>query len=292
LVPLALAFAPPLGLAQQPGDHADDKAAIGKNAEAFVEAFHKSDAKAVAAFWAADGDYTDQAGRNLKGRDAIEKAFAALFANAKGLKVRIESDTLRFLTPDVAVEDGTSETVGPAGLPPSRARYTIVHVKKGGLWQLGSVREAPFAAPSNAEHLAGLAWAVGDWTGDAGAGEVEQWSVAWADNQNFLVATSKLTARNVPLAGATQWIGWDPVAKRVRSWTFDATGGYGEGTWTDDGKQWVLKSASVLQDGRKATATYVITPVDGDTISFQARDRTLDGKALPEVKEIRLRRTK
>jgi len=36
---------------------------ITKTAEAFVEAFHKGDAKAVAAFWTPDGDFVDENSR-------------------------------------------------------------------------------------------------------------------------------------------------------------------------------------------------------------------------------------
>ena len=49
------------------------EAVLLKNAEAFVDAFHKGDAKAVAAFWTPDGDYVDQTGKHLKGRQAIEQ---------------------------------------------------------------------------------------------------------------------------------------------------------------------------------------------------------------------------
>src|SRR5260370_37573317 len=87
-------------LAEGPKDKAAEEAALVKNAEAFIEAFHKGDAKALAAFWAVEGDYTDHTGRQLKGREAIEKAFTALFADNKGLKVRVESDALRFVTPE------------------------------------------------------------------------------------------------------------------------------------------------------------------------------------------------
>ena len=58
------------GLTARPGGSPkEEEAAIQKNAEAFVEAFHKGDAKGVAAFWATDGDYIDQTGRHLKGRE-------------------------------------------------------------------------------------------------------------------------------------------------------------------------------------------------------------------------------
>jgi uncharacterized protein (TIGR02246 family) len=275
---------------QSKGDPKDGEA-IQKQAEAFIEAFHKGDAKAVAAFWTADGDYTDLTGRQIKGREAIEKAFTDLFAQSKGLKIRIDSDSLRFVTPEVAVEDGTSEVYSPDGAPPSRARYTIVHAKKDGQWLLASVREASIPPATN-EHLRGLEWMIGDWTGETEKGEADRITVAWDENQNFIVATFTTTLKGIPTGGAKQWIGWDPIAKNVRSWIFDATGGFGEGAWTGDGDRWVVKTTSVLQDGKKANATYIARRVDPDTMTCQFTDRNLDGKALPDTKEVRMKRVK
>jgi uncharacterized protein (TIGR02246 family) len=268
-----------------------DKSAIAKNAEAFIEAFHKGDAKALAAFWTADGDYTEQSGTHMKGREAIEKSFEKFFADNKGLKVRIESDSLRFVTPDVAIEDGTSFVIPPDGAPPSRARYTIIHVKKDGKWLLGSVRDVAYTPPGNYEHLRGLEWAVGDWSAE-GKGEAEHLSLAWADNRNFLVGTFAATVRGVSVGKATHWVGWDPQAKRVRSWIFDAAGGFGEGAWTRDGDKWVVKTKSVLQDGKDATATFVLSRGEGDTLTLQLKDRTVDGKPVPDTREIMLKRAK
>jgi uncharacterized protein (TIGR02246 family) len=278
--------------ADDPKGNATAESAIQKQAEAFVEAFHKGDAKAVAALWVADGDFIDQTGRQVKGREAIEKAFEDLFAENKGLKLHVEGLSLRFVTPDVAIEDGTTEAFPADGGPPTRGRYSNVHVKKDGQWLLSAVRMAPFTPPSNSEHLRGLDWIIGDWAGDAEEGGGERLSATWSDNQNFITGTFSTTARNVPVSSATHRIGWDPEAKRVRSWVFDATGGFGEGSWTQDGKQWVVKTTSVLQDGKKATATYVLTPVDADTIGLQAKDRTEDGKAVPDTKEVKMKRVK
>src|SRR5581483_10055844 len=64
------------GAAQPPkGGNPADEAALLKNAESFVAAFEKGDAKARAAHWTPQGDYTNQAGHKLTGREAIEKAF-------------------------------------------------------------------------------------------------------------------------------------------------------------------------------------------------------------------------
>jgi uncharacterized protein (TIGR02246 family) len=295
LVALVLPLTHQPGWAGKGGDTSADKSAIAKNAEAFIEAFHKGDAKALAAFWTPDGDYTDQTGRHLKGREAIEKAFEGFFAENKGLKLRIESDSLRFVTPDLAVEDGVTEVIPPDGGPPSRARYAIVHVKKDGRWRLSSVRDAPYAPPTNYEHLRALEWAIGDWVGWAGEeekGEADRVSFAWAENQQFIVSTFAATFKNITLGSGTRWIGWDPEAKSLRSWSFDSQGAFGQGTWTRDGDRWVIKSTFVLRDGKKAAATTVVTRIDADTISWQSKDRTLDGKPMPPAKEVRMKRVR
>jgi uncharacterized protein (TIGR02246 family) len=273
-------------------DNPKEADALLKNAEGFVEAFHKGDAAALAAFWTKDGNYTTQTGRRLEGRDAIEKAFKEYFAENKGLKLRIDSDALRFLTPEVAVEDGTTEVIPPDGTPPSRARYTTVHVKKDGKWYLSSVRDAPYAAPSNYEHLRGLEWAIGEWADEGEKGEVARVSFAWAENQNFIVSTFATTIKNIAVGGGTQWIGWDPAARKVRAWTFDNDGGFGEAVWTKDGNKWVVKTTATLRDGKRASSTNTITKVDADTVTWQSTDRTLDGKAVPDIKEVRMKRVK
>jgi uncharacterized protein (TIGR02246 family) len=280
------------GSAEQPKGDPKDKEAIAKNAEAFVEAFHKGDARALAAFWTEDGDFTDQTGRHIKGRAALEKAFKQMFAENEGLKLHIESESLRFVTPDVAIEDGITEVIPADGGPPTKARYTIVHVKKDGKWLLSSVRNSPFTPPSNSEHLRGLEWIIGEWAGETGKGQEEQLSFAWDEGQNFIVGTFSTTARDVPVSSARQWIGWDPEAKRIRSWIFDVSGAFGEGSWTADGKKWVVKNTLVLPSGKKAAATFIVTPVDADTITLQSRDRSVNGEKLPDTKEIKLKRVK
>jgi uncharacterized protein (TIGR02246 family) len=278
--------------ADQAQGKAEDRAGIQKAAEGFVEAFHKGDAKAAASFWTPDGELTDVAGRRLKGREAIEQGFRQLFTEHKNLKMHIEGQSLRFVTPDVAIEEGLSEVFGADGGPPSRAHYTNLLVKKDGKWLLSSSRESPYTPPGNFEHLRGLQWAVGEWSGRTEAGDEERITFDWAANQNFLVGSFATTAKNVPVGAATQWIGWDPLAKRVRSWIFDESGAFGEGNWTADSDRWTAKMSLVLPDGKKATVTIHLSRVDADTISLRSTDRSVDGKPLPDTKEVKLSRVK
>src|SRR5262249_27462542 len=131
--------------ADQPKRNPEAEAGIQKTAEAFVTAFQKGDAAGVAAFWTPDGDYVDVAGRHLKGREAIEKAFQELFSEHNGLKRALRGLPLGSVPPDAAIEEATSEVFPPDGGPPSRSRYTNLLVKKGDRWYLSSVRESPFA---------------------------------------------------------------------------------------------------------------------------------------------------
>jgi hypothetical protein len=80
-----------------------DKEAIFNNAKAFVDAFEKGDAKAVAAFWAEDGDYVDLDGRHLQGRTAIENAFKEFFKENKGLK--LSADNMSCSTVAIPLKD-------------------------------------------------------------------------------------------------------------------------------------------------------------------------------------------
>ena len=294
LFPLAVASAITCGSSPTRAAEPDAQqiAAITDSAKAFVEAFHKGDAKAVAAFWTPDGDYVDEHGRMMKGRKAIEDTFAELFAENKGLKLRIDVASIRFPAPDLAIEDGTSAVFSPDGDAPSRARYSNVLIKKDGQWLLSSVREAAYTDPTNHEFLHGLDWVIGEWVDESsdGQGPLGHITFEWAPGDNFIVATRTADYKDASLDNGKQMIGWDPVSKQIRSWSFEADGGFGESVWTKDGAKWVVKTKATAADGSAITATNIITPVDAKTVSWQSKERTAGGKRLPDTKEIKMKR--
>jgi uncharacterized protein (TIGR02246 family) len=267
-----------------------DENSIVNNAKAFVDAFDKGDAKAVAAFWAEDGDYVDLNGRHLQGRSAIENAFKDVFAENKGLHLRIDVSSIRFLTPEIAIEDGTTSVIPPDNAPPSQARYTNVHVKKDGQWVLQSVREAPYTPPGNYEHLRGLDWTIGEWVDEGDGPDVGHVTFEWSPEGTFIISTQAVTIKDTLVSRVTEWIGWDPSTSQVRSWSFGGDGGIGEGVWSKQGDQWIIKTDAILPDGKKLEATNVVTRTGPDTVTWQSKDRTLDGKELPDIKETKMKR--
>jgi uncharacterized protein (TIGR02246 family) len=289
VVCLAAAAAPAWGQGAK-GNPEEEKALL-KNAENFVNAFHKGDAKALAAFWTEDGDYTDLTGRVLKGRAEIEKTFNTLFAENKGLKVRIDIESIKFVTPEVAVEDGMTSVMPADGQPPSRARYTIVHVKRDSKWYLSSVREALYAPPSNHQHLAELEWLIGEWADTGGKnGEVARIVYHWGESQNFLIGEFTTTIKQFSVGAGSHRIGWDAGNKQIRSWTFEDGGGFGDGMWKRDGNTWTIKATATLHDGKKLTGINVLTRVDANTATFQFRDRTVDGQPVEAGKTLTFKR--
>src|SRR5438046_874727 len=140
------------------------------------------------------------------------------------------------------------------------------------------------------EHLKGLEWASGEWGDEQPNGPVGRVSFEWAPGQNFIIATRGVEFKDNILDNGTEWIGWDPAAKQIHSWSFEADGGYGDSVWTKDGTKWVVKANSTLSDGSKVSATHIITAVDGDTVTWQSKDQTVSGKPLPDTKQIKMKR--
>ena len=283
-----LASSPPARASNS--ETAGDEDSLINNAKAFVDAVDRGDAKAVAAFWAEDGDYVDLNGRHLQGRSAIENAFKEVLAENKGLRLRIEVNSIRFVTPEIAIEDGATTAIPPNDAPPSQARYTNVHVKKDGRWVLQSVREAPYTPPDNYEHLRGLEWAIGEWVDEGDGPETGHVTFEWSPEGNFIISTQAVTVKDTLVSRVTEWVGWDPSVSQVRSWSFEADGGFGEGVWSNQGDQWIIKTNVILPDGKKLAATNIVTRTGPDTVTWQSKDRTLDGKELPDIKETKMKR--
>ena len=87
------------------------------------------------------------------------------------------------------------------------------------------------------------------------------------------------------MLSGTQRIGWDPLKRQFKTWIFDSEGGHGEGYWTRNGDQWVIKVEGVRQDGQPASATNIITRLGKDRMSWQSVDRTIGGAAVPGIDE-------
>jgi uncharacterized protein (TIGR02246 family) len=258
--------------------------------EEFIAAFNKGDARAVAAFWTEDATYVDQVGHEYKGRPAIEELYEKVFAARKGAKLAIHSTSSKMVSPDVLLNDGVTEVTPADGGPPTTARFTALLVKRDGKWYLESVRDAVASPPSNADHFDDLEWLIGEWTGESDKGESASATFSWAENENFIVSEFATTLNGIPVYGGTQWIAWDAIDKQIRSFSFYSGGGFGEAVWTKDGNKWLIKTHARTADGKKVSATNVVTKTDDDHMTWQMTKLTVDGKSLPDPKPVKMKR--
>jgi uncharacterized protein (TIGR02246 family) len=120
-------------VADDKADPADEKAIREQN-EAFVAAFNKGDIQAMAAIYAPDADFLSAEGKRVKGRAELEKYFAKGFAESKGLKLKHSDSSIRFLKPDVAIDDGTWEITGRPEGKAAKGFDTAVWIKQDGKW--------------------------------------------------------------------------------------------------------------------------------------------------------------
>jgi uncharacterized protein (TIGR02246 family) len=287
---------PGIGLAparsEEPKGEEKVELSKGKRAQAFLAAFNRGDARAVAAFWTPDGDYVDQVGHKHKGRAALEKLYEKVFAGNKGAKLTLTITSHKLLSPEVALQEGTTQVAPADGGPPTAGAFSAVLVKKDGEWYFESVRESPVYPPSNVKHFEDLEWLIGDWQGEGDKAESSVASYHWAENQNFIVSTFATTLKGIPVVGGTQWIAWDAVEKKVRSWSFYSGGGFGEATWTKDGDKWVIKTKARTAAGKEVSVMHIVTKQDNDHTTWQITGLTVDGKKLPDPAPQKLKRVK
>jgi uncharacterized protein (TIGR02246 family) len=268
-------------------DQAEDEAAIRKNAEAYVEAYNNRDTKALAAMWTTDAVYTDlSTGESTVGREEIEKSLADTLADFGDAKLEVSVHSIEFASPSVAIENGTVRLMRP-NEPPMETNYKAVNVKKDGQWFLDrlSEQESPASPPSNYEHLKELEWMIGTWIDEDERATI-QTDCAWTKNRNFMTRSFAIVIGDeVDMAGM-QIIGWDPVAKQIRSWVFDSDGGFSEGTWARKDNRWLVQQTGTLPDGRRSSAVNIFTMVDDSSFTWQSGHREVDGEVLPNVDEV------
>ena len=104
----------------------------------------------------------------IRGRRALEEAYAKFFTQKPGPRIEMTSDSLRFLSRDSAIEEGTARVQKGKAERPVTSRYSTLYVREDGHWLIAVLRELPVEGVT----LRDLDWLVGAWTGKTGDGEV------------------------------------------------------------------------------------------------------------------------
>jgi uncharacterized protein (TIGR02246 family) len=248
--------------------------------DAYVAAFNKGEAKALAAMYAEDVQYTNEDGGTVSGRTAVQEGLAKFFKKNKGATLAVQIESARFLTPDVLIEKGLT-TIGD-----ETTRYVCNYVKKDGAWLISELSETTLPpVDAAAAALDDLGWLVGSWK-DNTPGVTVATTVNWTKNHHFLTRSVTITREGEDPIEATEVIGYDPVAGGIRSWVFDSEGGFGEGAWKREDNKWLNSYKATAPDGSVSTAQQVITYLDEKKYTWESINRQRDGEVLPNLDKV------
>jgi len=261
-----------------------DREAILQSARDFTAAYEKGEAKAIGALWTEQAEYESDDGTILRGRAAIEAAFAAHFKDRPPGKMEIKVENIRFPSRDIAIEEGLTRTTPRDNLPDS-AYYRAVHVREDGKWRIALSRE--WGAAEN--RVADLEWLIGTWRSQ---GKDQELFISFAreKDQPFLVGEFTSTANGKSVSLGTMKIGIDPVSGQFMSWHFDPDGGHGHGVWLRERNHWVVDSQGIQGDGAATAAVNILTRFGSDEIGWRSIDRMVGGRTQPEAAPIKLKR--
>lgn len=255
--------------------------AIRADSEKLAVAFNAGNAEAVAQMFLATGELIDETGTIYQGEADIKGLLTAMFEKFPGVKLSMNRESIRALGPAV-IEEGTRTLAVAGGENSAQFRYIDVWVKGDAGWKIASHREfADDPAPTANDYLQSVAWLEGDWINEGADGKVNI-RYHWSEDKNFLLGEFVMTDATGASRKSSQRIGWDPRAGHIRSWLFDADGGFSEGVWTVTGDEVVIKSTSVNPDGTNASATLTLKQVDKDHFTFAGSERIVGGSREPE----------
>lgn len=265
--------------------------AIRATGQAFIQAFDRGDAKAIAGLWTENGSLAEDQGETFKGRKAIENAYATFFKEHPGARMEIAAQSIEFPAPAVAIETGLAQIVDKDGASPMSGRYTAVHVLQDGKWLMANVRDTKVSAPSNYAHLEPFEPLIGAWQAKSDSVLVRT-TIRWVANRNFLRRNYSVQRDGLTTSSGVQIIGWDAQSQQVRSWSFDSSGGHGTGIWTATPDGWQIRSTGVLADGTPTSSLdFLVAAAAQDNIfGWRSTHRKAGGLDLPDLPETTLER--
>lgn len=296
------AFAPNPALAAEPaqGDESSstlrtvpvedprskDLAAVRQSMESFKKAFEGRDAKALANHWTAEGEYHNEQGVTVRGKDSLTKGFTAFFEKTPEIRAEIKPSFTRFLSRDTAIEEGIVTIRSVSAAPATAAKYNVLLAREDGKWLIAKMEESP---TEHVPSIDDLRWLVGEWKTAGGSAAEVHTVYSIANNNNFIHAQFSIKEKTLSLRG-DQIIGVDPASGALHSWTFEADGGIGEADWLRDGDHWVLDVVGTLADGRTLSETNILRRIDDNTFTWQSINRLMDEKELPDLPPVKVTR--
>jgi uncharacterized protein (TIGR02246 family) len=126
-----------------------DSAAIRKVVARYVDAREHMDPAAIRSLFTAEADQLVSSGEWRKGRDAVVRGTMGTSRRTGGTR-SIKVESVRLLSPEVAIADGHYDLSGLAGGTSRHMWTTLILVKSSGEWHIAAIRNMLPAPPEPA----------------------------------------------------------------------------------------------------------------------------------------------
>ena len=126
---------------------AGDEAAVRNVVARYVAAREQTDEKAIAALFTADADQLVSSGEWRKGRPEVVRGTLAS-SQATGGTRTVTVESVRFLSPDVALADGRYEIAGMTSGATRRMWTTLILKRTSEGWRIAAIRNMLPAPPA------------------------------------------------------------------------------------------------------------------------------------------------
>ncbi len=281
-IAVVLSIAPTLDSITQGSESPEAISQIRKASSNYVEALNRGDPDAIASFWTPQGTFVDADDNTHQAQELARQEFSNDVAPQDERIVAKHQSTIRLITPDVAIEQGSDglKQTGHRGSP--QTRFIAIWVQTGDRWLLDYLKELSVPSPSQKGRLDELGWMVGHWNFQAD-GTKARLSVSWSDQRRFLIQRYTVQIPGQDELRGEQRIAWDPSRKQIRSWLFRSDGGFVEGVWSREEDAWVVKKVGVMPDGERTTAINLWVHEDPDTCWFKSLNAKVGDLKVDDV---------
>ena len=130
---------------------------------------------------------------------------------------------------------------------------------------------------------------LGDFSGRSLDGMRMIVTCAMSSDGNYILREFHITLPDGTRRRSSQRIGWDPATGGIKSWTFNADGGHGEGVWKRQGDVWIVNNSGISTDGKHTSLTTIYSKISDEGMIVSAVGAMADDQSEPDVK-IRLTR--
>ncbi len=272
---------------------ADPVADVRQAAAAYVDAFKKGDAAALADQWTeramlVEGDST------LEGREAIVATLLAWRKQHPAGSLAVEVEDIELVAEPLARVTGVIRFTPKPGAKTIASRFTSLRVREGTTWRLAE----SIVVPEHASALDELDWMIGTWktTGvpakDGSKNEVE---IVYEKpvGATTIVGRIRYQLAGRPAVSALEVIHADRETGLVRSWIFDSTGARAEGVIESDGTTLHKTMVGTPAEGAAGTVArwvQVIAPTGDGRCTVHSIERSIDDVTVADGEPLHFRK--